>query len=470
MLLWIIAALAALVVMMLALKAWARMKARPRPVIPLKQGGMIFETASSQIDDYVIGAERWWPHLRINPVFWVAAFVTGILVALDYHFGISRAGLIFGTVLGSLFAAADIAIPFVAMRSDAGTANWYEFDRADRDPVSWALIVIFTCMSFVVVIGSTAEVSTTTGAKKDTSAISYGELTKQLAIWQIERDNIKVDRGADALEALAKETAEAAGREEGRKYCGDKCERLKKEAVDYRSRAEDAKRKESLTGKIEAARKQLESGDVDSRMDSDPLATAIEAMTFEAIKRDSVRRYGLTVIGILIVITSTLLWMVVADGLGAAIARERSRRGEIADATRASAGLPPRYTKPEAPVALLAPPSTTTTAAADQIVINVSSVDMRKRYSNDPQLLETDSLFDKLLLKADGGAVSFDGLYRAYQVAILTADPNARYMTQPTMAQKLLIIARNRDDVRVTADGNILGWVLKPDAERKMEA
>ncbi len=96
---------------------------------------------------------------------------------------------------------------------------------------------------------------------------------------------------------------------------------------------------------------------------------------------------------------------------------------------------------------------------------------MLKRFANDTQLAETNALFDTLMEKADGGSIEMAKLYRAYQVRVLTENPNARYMTQVTLAQKVAIIARNRDDVRMTADGMIQGWILKPTgAAGKQEA
>lgn len=449
---------------LIALKLWAAVRDRPS-IRDTSAGGIVFETTASTIDDYVSAAARWWPHLKWQPTFWVAAFITAILVVLDFHFGYSRGGWAGLFVLGSLFAAADIAIPFVAMKSDKGVARWHELDARDRDPVSWALIVIFTCMSFVVVIGSTAEVASTTGAAKDVGKLSYEEDVRQIGIWQAERDAIRVDRGYQALADLADATEKASEREGGRTRCGDKCEKLKQEAADYRARAADAKRKEELTGKIEAAKARLSSGQgSEARLDADPLATAIDGMTGGFVRREQVRRYGLTVIGVLIVITSTLLWIVVADGLGAEIARERARRAEIADATRAAAGLPLKYTSPAAPVALIAGPQTAE-RQPDTIVINLAADAMRKRFANDADLLETDGLFGTLIERADGGSVTISALYRAYQIAVLTADPSRRYMTQPTMAQKLLTIAQHRDDVRITAEGMILGWVLKSTKE-----
>lgn len=462
-----IAAVAAIAAALLILKMWAWRRSAAADPAPVP-GGLIFETTASQIDDYVREAERWWPHLRVQWLFWIACLLTSILIVLNYHFGYAQGGWIGFAVLGSVFALADIAIPIIALSSDKGVSKWYRFETADRSISAHFLIWMCTSMSLFVVLASVSDLASTTGARRDVQKLSYEETLRKIATWQQERDKIPVDRGFDALDSLAKATEEAAERESGRIRCGDKCEKLKKEAADYRARAEDAKRKERLTGMIEAAKAQLEAGGSHSQtLDTNSMATVIEGVSGGLVTRDQARRFWLIPLGFGFVILSTVLWMMIADALGFAIARERARRGEIADATRAAAGLPLRYTSAE-PIAMLTGPATTTTAERDSITINISQANMRERYKNDAQLLETDNLFGTLMSQADGGSLTIEALYRAYQVAILTADPNARYMTQPTMAQKLMTIAQHRDDVQITADGVLRGWILKPSNERTL--
>jgi hypothetical protein len=461
---FVIAAVAGIIILLVALKLWAQAKARPPR--PVATGGMVYETSASKIDDFVVGAEQWTPHLRIMPLFWLALAGTLIILVLDFHFGYSRGSWQGLAILGSLFAMADAALPMAAMK--------HEVDD-DADGITMFLIVVCTIMSMIVVIGSTAEISSVTGAKTDVGRMDYTDTLKLIETKQQERDSIKIDRGADALGGLAKSTEEAAAREgtrskNGKGICADKCEGLQKEARDYREREAEAKRKEKLTGEIEALKTKLGGAGTDTvRMDADPLALAIEGMSMGIIPQMSVRRFGLTVLGIGLVVLLTIMWMKVGRDLKSEIEWELAKRGEIADATRSNMGLPQKYTGPTAPAGLITGPNSKTSAAEAGITINVSAADMRKRYANDEDLLETDSLFDTLMMKADGGAVTMSALYRAYQIAILTGNPNARYMTQPTMAQKLIIIAQNRDDVRVTADGIVQGWLLKPTEAKKTE-
>lgn len=465
--LYAIIAVGSALLLLLALKAWARRPAPAAATAPMR--GFEFSSVAVQIDDEVAAAERWWPHLQRSILFWVAAFFTAILLLLDFHFGYSRGGWGGFFVLGSLFAAADVAIPIIALQMELAPVAFTEIERRLRPLLSWTLLIGCTAMSCIVVIGSTAELSTTIGAAKDVEAVDYKTTMANIERWEKERDSIPVDRGAKALDELGKATAEAAEREKDRKFCGPKCEKLKNEAADLKARADEARRKERLTGDIEAAKAKLQGGGGVSsvRLDSDPLATAVDALSGGYLPRTGVQRYAATVIGVLLVCLVTIVWIIVGDGLAYSIRREIKRRGAIADEARANLGLPRKYTAVE-PAGLLAAPDVA--AKADPgITINISAADMRKRYAHDPALLATDGLFDSLLERADGGRVSFADLYRAYQVAVLTADPNARYMTQPTMAAKLLVISQHRDDVRVTADGFVVGWVLKPTDQRKVE-
>jgi hypothetical protein len=440
-------ALAALAAFFLffGLRYLATEKTRP------KTGGMTFETSSSKLDIYVVEAENWWQHLRAMPLFWVSFFCTSILIALDYRFGFDRAGIWGCIILGSLFAAAEVAIPMIAMKGDV---------KGKRDAMSWVLLVLFTLFSTVAVIGSTAEISTTTGARNDVGVTSHADDMKRLSQLQAERDGIQMNRGFDALDKLAKTTEEAADREKDRKFCGPKCEDLKKQAAELRAQADDAKRKERLIGEIEALKTKMSGGGSELRMDSDPLASAISGMSGDAISRDQVRKYGLTLLGLLLVGGLTMLWVRVGDDLKEEIAWETAHRGEIADTARSTLGLPPKYSASADPVQLLPPPRAS--AATDGITINVTKIeDMRRSFANDADLLEVDSLLDRLMMRADGGRVTFAALYKAFQ-----ADHNAQYMTMPIMADKLFIISRYRDDVRITADGELTGWLLKPMEQR----
>lgn len=454
----IIALLAGIALLLVALKLFAAHKAKP--AAKPKGGGMVYRTSASDIHEFVNGSYDWMQHLKHMQLFWIACVFTAVLVCLDYYFGWMKSGWAGALVIGTFMAAADIAIPFVALEGDVAQK---------RSAANWSMLVLFTIFTMVVMIGSTAEIATVSGARSDVAKVSYDDSMKLLATKQAERDSIKIDRGAAALSGLAKSASEAADREGGRTRCGPLCEKLKAEAADYDARAKEQARKEALTAEIENIKAKLNGGGVgEAKMDSDAMASNIEGLTGGVIPRDVTRRYGLTTLGILLVVSITIMWVQIGANLKEAIADELAHRGDIADEMRTNLGLPRRYTAPEAATALL--PSPTTNAAADGITINVAAADMRKRYANDEQLLETDSLFDSLLLKGEGGSVKISDLYRAYQIAKLMNDPNSRYMTAPTMASKLMIIAQNRDDVRVTADGMIEGWVLKPAAGRKLEA
>lgn len=453
---WVILILGFGLVTLIALKGWAWTKNRAKKAaVEVKmQSGLLLEDAESKVDDIVRDAERWWPYLRSNALFWIGCFFTCIMILLDFQFGISRAGLVGGIILGSLFMAADLALPFVCIKSDRGRSNWYDFSQSDRSATSWVLIVLFTLMSVVVVIGSTSEVATTTGARNTIGNTRYEATLDQISKWQAERDQLPVDRGYEALANLASATEEAAVREAGRGGCQTKCEALKREAAAYRARANDAKRKEELTQRIAEAQDRLRSMS-NVRTDSDAFGSAVEGLSVGAVTKEQTARYGLTLIGIAIVIGGTLLWMTVADQVKADMRREWRKRGELADRWRAGQGLPPKYVQPEDPVALI-----THEKPADTIIVNVAGEDMLKRFPNDEELKTANGLFGTILDPADDGVLSVEEIYRAFQIAVLKADPGAKYMSRHTMAQKLATIALHRSDVRMTADNKIHGWML----------
>ena len=455
---WVILFLIVGLTALLALKGWAWTKNRATKlaVEVKRESGLIFEDTESKIDDWVQDAERWWPYLQRNALFWIGCFFTLIMVVLDFDFGVSRAGLVGGIILGSLFMAADLALPFVCIKSDRGRTNWYEFGKSDRSATSWVLICLFTVMSVFVVIGSTAEVATTSGARNVIGNTRYESTLDQIAQWQAERDKLPVDRGYEALANLAQATEEAAEREGQRGGCQSKCEALKREAAAYRARANDAKRKEELTQRIAEAQDRLRSMS-NVRTDNDGFATVVEGLSSGSVSRDQTERYGLTLFGIALVIGGTLLWMTIADQVKAEMRRERLKRGGLADRMLQNAGYAPRYSQPEQPVALIAhqPESN-----GDTIIVNVAGQDMLKLWPNDADLAETNALFGSLLEPVDGGSITIDELYKAYRLSVLNANSSARYMTQVTMAQKLATIAQHRDDVALTADGKIKGWVL----------
>lgn len=456
--LFVIAAVAAVVMILVGLKMMAAAKAKPaKPA-----AGMIYKTNASDIERYVRAADHWTPHLNPMPLFWVGVFGTLLVLVLDFHFGHSRGGWWGLAVLGSLFAIADLAIPFVALRDAT--------DDGKRGIVGITLLVVFTAMSYMVVIGSTAEISTTTAARMNVGVASMSDMMKQLQAKQNERDAIRIDRGAEALAGLAQVEEELAKREESKERggCKTKCDLHKKAGAELRAREADQRRKEKLTGEIEALKASLSGmNSNEARTDADAMATVISGMTMGIVSRDTFRVYALTIFGLIMVTGLTLLWVYVGGDLRDAIFREREIRGEIGDEARQAIGLPAKYTTAPADAKRLPPPDGDTSAAEQGITINIMNADMRKRYENDKQLLEVADLFGTLLMRADGGSVPFSALYRAYQVKALT-EQRARYMTQPTLVNKLYALAGFADDFTVTADV-IEGWVLKPAESRKQE-
>lgn len=427
-----------------------------------KRSGLLWQTAESEIDDWVGEANRTWPALKVLPLFYVACLFTLGMIVLDVMFGWSRGGNSINAtslVYILLFVGADLALPIIALQSDKGTAAWHSFEKQDRSWNAWALISLFTFMSMIVVIGSTSEVSTVTSARNTAEVSSIGELRKKIELATQERDQLQTKRinngglSREALEARATETAAAAEREGNRKKCASKCETLKAEALEWESQAADARREQDLNEELAVLHAKLRGRDL--RDDADPLARFGEEVV--GIPGETTQAWGLTFLGVLFAIGTTILWLIVADKAGEHRAQELARRGGIGDERRRSMDLPPKYTAPLTTTPLLEhkPEST-----GDTIIVNMAAQDMRARFKNDTDLLEVDGLFGTLMAADEAGAVTVVDLYRAYKIDVLRANHNARYMTQSTMVQKLSIIAQHRDDVQLTADGRIVGWLL----------
>ncbi len=460
MLFWLIVIFATALGVLVALKGWAWVKNRANTLGDRieKRGGLLWETAESEIDDFVAEASKYRPYLEKMLLFYVGLFLTALMIAFDIKFGFSRGGFTFsGLVLALLFVAADLALPVVTLRSDKGTAKFWKLAASDRDPISWSLIVMCTLLSVFVVIGSTSEVANTTGAKTKISQLTYQQKIENIGRWKAEIARLPEDRGYTALKALADSTAEAAERESKRKYCGSKCERLKKEAAQYEARAADAKRKEELAQRIAAAELYLKNMG-DARTDSDPFANTVSTFSNGAVSKDAASKYSTTLFGLIAVFICTLVWLRVADQANAQMRQEYLRRGAIGDAKRRELNLPAKFLTEEGAGAASteAPPA----LPGDTIVVNMAAEDMRRRYKNDPHLLAVDTLFGTVLVEDEDGATPTTDLYKQYREIQIKAG-ELQFMTPPVMAQKLSIIAKERDDVALTADGRILGWSLK---------
>lgn len=463
---WLLIVVSLAISVLIAIKGygWLQKRAASAEKKVSKLAGSARSTLDSELDDWVQAAGFYWPVLRPMPLFWIAVLFAVGMIVLDIAFGLSRGGYAFGVttvVYILLFVGADLALPVVAVRSDRGKGNWYEVGTPDRSITSSLLISLFTFMSIVVVIGSTSETATLSNANVQATTNSYREINRQIQNKTAIRDSLvetRIAKGGmsrEALEIRARETAEAAEREANRKRCGSKCEALKKEAQEWESQAANARKEEELNQELASLTAQLKEA-ADNRTEGDTLAKFNS--DFLGIPEEYTQNWGLTFLGFFFAIGNTVLWLMVGDEAGRARAREYARRAAIADEELNTRGKPPRYTvASEATLALPSPEAKT----GDTIIVNVKAEDMRRRFSNDADLLEADALFGTLLEANEGGMVTTSDLYRLYQIDKLRNDPSARYMTQPTMVSKLFIIAQHRDDIEVTSDGRIIGWTAR---------
>jgi hypothetical protein len=465
---WTIFITIAVLLALLALKGMGWMKARAASASAKvdKYGGSAWTTAESEIDDYVADAKRLWPVLKPMALFWIALATLSGMVALNVYFGLIVGGWklsVVTLILIVFFSAADLVLAVTAVRGDRGNGEWYEFTEGDRSAGGWALIIICTALSMLVVVLSTGDIHRGVAAQQGVTQSKWSEMQLQVDQMTLQRKLLQDKRTANgglsrqALEIRAKETAEAADREGQRKKCASKCEQLKKEAQDWAAQAADARTEDELTEKIASMQAQLATAD-DIKDGSDPVEdfAATVGADYKTFKK-----WMFIAIGFVFAIVNTLLWLMVGDEAGKARAAEYARRAGIGDQTRKNKfNLPPKYTVPLQPQ--LALPAPTDGKSGDTIVVNITQQeDMRRRFANDADLLEVDGLFGTLLHPVNDGGTSISELYNAYRKSVLTLNPSARYMTQPTMATKINTITQHRDDVKFSGDGIILGWALK---------
>lgn len=459
MLLWALIILGGAILVLASVNGWAWVRAKANKVVreteDAAKDAWEWSTRESRIDEHMMKAEKNWQYAVKVDLFWIGVVFLAGMISLDVLFGYSRgggSGLTFvGLVTILLLVAADLAIPVLAINGDKSDGNWWDAKTSRRSAANWVLLFFCTCLSLFIVIGSTAETSNITAAANQTAVIDREELVGNIARWTDERNNIQVDRGAEALNKLAETEEELAKRESGRGGCGVKCDTHTKAASEYRARAAQAARKDELTVKIAKAREALK-GEGNARVMVDPLAEAAEAVGGNG---ETVTRWALTWIGLALVVVNTGIWLSIADRVTLLRNAELALRASVADKKRKEIGLPPKYTKPEEPLTAIEDKS-----GGDTIVVNSVPVDLTKRFVNDANLEAANRALETHAAPSADATLLLGDLHRAYKIATLKADPIATYMTYQTFVEKMDTIAHFRDDVALSADGEIVGWTL----------
>ncbi len=427
-------------------KLWEWSKTRPvaATAAPAKKWAKSVEL---EIEESIQEVEGDWPYLKTMPLFYVAILASCCMLYLDY-----KSAATVGWVMAALFIVCDFALPYLALMGTRNTGNWYNVaDDKTGSTFRMPLIIGATVMSMVVVIITTSEQATQTNAKNEITVGSIETTKANITAWKAQRDSIPVDRGYDALSALADTEETLAKREAGRTRCGPKCDAHTKAAADYRARAEQAKLKEELTGKIEAATAQLTSMDT-PRTDGNMLAEF--GNDFVGLPKENVAKWSNMVLGLIFVVLTTLMWLIVDWNANRAKQRKLQQALEEADRQREAAGLPKKYTVSDVPQI----EDQRAATAGDTIIVNAEAI--RINFANDPDLLKVNDLFGSVVQPLQGAETTIPDLYREFRLGELRKSATAQYMTETTLRQKLSIIAQNREDVALSADGRVLGWVL----------
>ena len=419
-----------------------------------------WSTVESDIDDKFEEKTRPWPIIRRMGVFKIAALFSLAMIILDLKFAYSRSGETIWAnefvVLTMIFVGADLALPMIAMLNHQGNRTYAAFRTS--------LVIFFTCLSCFVVIGSTTETATVTYAANDARIRQAGELKSKIEAKTALRDSLAAKRDGrsyEALAAAAKEFDEAAEREGRRGGCQSKCEALKKKAIETRAAALDAKRFNELNQELSGLTTKL-TGFQGLRMSSDPLADVAAGF---GLDRDMVAKYGLMWLGLLVAIATSVLWILCQHLSVPVLAQNRAYHARIADERRAAFGLPPKYTVDVEPEALLVhqggPAAKDKEEGSDVYNISIGEQKLLSTFENDDGVREANSLFSTLFETSEGETLTAKAIYKAYQQQCLRYRPQSHYMTIAQLNQKLAIVAQYRDDVRVMADGRLLGWKLR---------
>ena len=420
-----------------------------------------WSTVESDIDDKFNEKTRPWPIIRRMGVFKIAALFSLAMIILDLKFAYSRSGETVWAnefvVLTMIFVGADLALPMIAMLNHQGNRTYAAFRTS--------LVIFFTCLSCFVVIGSTTETATVTYAANDARIREASELKDKIERKTALRNAIaerRDGRSYEALAAAAKEFDEAAEREGRRGGCQSKCEALKKKALEARAASLDAKRFNELNKELAALTGDL-TGFQGLRMSSDPLADVAAGF---GLDRDMVAKYGLMWLGLLVAIATSVLWILCQHLSVPVLAQNRAYHARIADERRAAFGLPPKYTVDVEPEALLVHqggpgPKQEKDGEGDVYNISIGEQKLLSTFENDDGVREANALFSTLFETSEGATLTAKAIYKAYQQQCLRYRPQAHYMTIAQLNQKLAIVAQYRDDVRVMADGRLLGWKLR---------
>lgn len=395
-----------------------------------------FVNQADDVSQYLVGKTETVNCRRIKqqPNGWfilgcITSFIVLFFAALG-GWAVGGGSLVYGLLFGLAFTAVQIAQAYVALSGDKGTATFEKMKASDRSWGSWAALMVLLVLNFLgafvgsQIVGASLDTrhEITSNVTRDLLA-ERDRITRQIATIA-ERNTQAGGFSRGALETKARETEEASEREAGRRGCGPKCEALKREAVQWRSLAEDAARRQTLETRLTTLNDQLAASG-DAKTIANPSGQVVEYITGGLVPANAwIQQLAFLILSLLIFV-DLWAWLKCGDHVGFQRARQRRLRADAANALLVNKGYEPRDFFGAGALAAL---TDERSRSGDTIIISAEMEPTEIIKASD-DLREIDELF-KDAVRADADeTLTFAKLYTVYSARAAAAN-RATWMNQ----------------------------------------
>ena len=434
-----------------------------------------FQTAWTDVDEFVKDADRWWPYLKNEPTFWVGVITSTVLVMFAVAGGWALGGgsLFYGVLMAAVFGIVNIAQAVVSIAGDRGTADFHQVAKSDRSVWSWATLALLLVVNFfgafvgAAVVGQTMTTSAVISsnsvndllAERERVAARVGELYARVRQSGLEPEGIEEKAKFAEEKAICEswlgrgnricpQDKVAAGEYGPR--CGEQCQELRTEAVRWRALANDAAKLKPLQARVDQINARL-AADGGARTEALPAGRAFEELTAGAVTEQQFGKWSVLFLQWIVAVIDFLLWLRVGDMVGAARLREQRLRAEIGNAKLSERGEPARYMV-ETTAALPAPEAKT----GDQITMSVAE-DPSAKIAANANLTAIKKLFDETMRPAQDSRVTSGTLYNIY----VERQQIAKASTWMAKAQFLTALDQYTTLLAIEYDGSsVIGYKL----------
>ena len=472
------ATLIALAMMLLVLRyVVSTNKGTPDKSVGIQIGGLRLDDSEWQLDQWVDEARSLRRSLMQVPLLTgLCIFFLAICLTYDVIGALSFAGGSWLVIpLIGVFVAGDLAVFYAGVSGDRTPSEWWRFSQEDRSPLNWLTIGLGTVLSLIVVLMAQSEFADQTQVRHTTQATTFTTLTSALESKRQQLAGLPVEplpasELAEQAEAKTREAKRESYRgrnvavvpaeptDFGRK-CGNDCKKLIEEARVLREREGIARQRARLQSEVASLTQRLQQGSQDGRLRAQSNAYGQKISYATGVDAWTANQITALVVGIISLSLLAIVSLILGERVRAIELTELQRRGAQADKQRTqSLGLPAKYVRvPELPPLIEAPPTT------DEVhVHHVHADELKRRFANDPQLLEIHALFGSMLVRSAGENTPIDEIHRRYKIAALMANANASPATRPKFTDALSRIIMVRDDV-VLSSGTVVDWIINPE-------